>query len=67
MQSKIIFISALVPASANIPYCYCMVKGASDDPVSSGIERQSNNFCWVSLREFLERSMKIQIMTFPLI
>lgn len=67
MQSKILFISALVPASANIPYCYCMVKGASDDPVSSGIESQSNNLCWVPLREFLKRSMRIQIMSFPLI
>lgn len=67
MQSKIIFISALVPASANIPYCYCMVKGASDDPVPSGIERQSNNFCWVPLREFFERSMRIHIITFSLI
>lgn len=67
MQSKIIFISAVVPASANIPYCHCMVKGTSDDPVSSGIERQSNNFCWVPLGEFLKRSMRIQIITFTLI
>lgn len=64
MQSKIIFISALVPASANIPYCYCMVKGASDDPVSSGIERQSNNFCWVPLREFLKGVWEYTLLLF---
>jgi len=66
MQHKMIFISTLVPASANIPHCYCMVKGASDNPISSGVERQCNNFCWVPLREFLKRSMRMQIMTFPL-
>lgn len=40
-----IFISTLVPASDNIPHSYGAVKGAGDNPVSSGVKRQCNNFC----------------------